>query len=51
LVCCKKVVAKYSCKIGVWGLNVLDCDGNVSGWSCVGDVRRRIGARIFVGCK
>ncbi len=50
-VCCKKIVAKGSCKDDVWSLNVLDCDGVVSDWSCVGDEGRRKNVKFFVGCR
>lgn len=50
-VCCKKVATKGSYKNVVWGLNVLDCDGVVSGWSHAGDVGRRTCMGFFVGCK
>jgi hypothetical protein len=41
-----KIATRMICKDGVWGLNTLDCDGVVSGWSCVGDKGKRKGAGI-----
>lgn len=49
MVCCNKVVTKGSCKDGVWGLNILDCDNVINSWSCVGDRGKKKGARILIG--
>jgi hypothetical protein len=46
-----KVVAKGSCKDGVWGLNGLDCDNVVNGSSFVGDGGRRRGIGILIGSR